>query len=121
MNNKGTKPPISHKDQDRHYEDFMQPKMIEEGGVIRLSGKFLLDHETEVVNLIKHEGRLAAEKNPEHQVSKIEKVNGGIVVEISNQRLAMHIGKALVHAYKGEHEFKMLKGEKFVEVIWKRD
>jgi len=121
MTKKSARPPIPNKEADRHFEGFMDPKQIEEGGVLRLSGQFLLDHEAEIVNLIKHEGRLAAEENPEHRVSKIEKVNGGIVAEVTNQRLAMHIGKALFHAYKGEHEFKMLKGEKFVEVIWKRD
>lgn len=121
MTKKSARPPIPNKEADRHFEGFMDPKQIEEGGVLKLSGKFLLDHEAEIVNLIKHEGRLAEEENPAHKVSKIEKVNGGIVAEITNQRLAMHIGKAISSAYKGEHEYKMLKGEKFVEVLWKRD
>lgn len=99
----------------------MEPKHIEEGGVIKLSGKFLLDHGDEIINLIKHEGNLAEQKNPGHKVNKIEKVNGGIVAEITDHNLALHIGKALVHAYRGEHEYKFLKGEKFVEVHWKRD
>ena len=105
----------------RHYEDFKEPKHIEEGGVVRISGKFLLDHEEEIVSLVKHEAQKAEQKNPEHRISKIEKANGSIVVVVSDHNLAFHIGKALVHAYKGEHEYKFLKGEKFVEVIWKRD
>ena len=113
--------PIGPLSKERHYEDFMEPKHIEEGGIIRISGKFLLDHEDEIVNLVKHEGRLAEQKNPQHKVSKIEKVDGVIVVEISDHNLALHIGKALVHAYKGEHEYKFLKSEKFVEVDWRRD
>lgn len=118
---KMAKLPLYEKDKDRHYEDFMEQKHIEEGGIIRISGKFLLDHEDEIVNLVKHEGRLAEQRNPQHKVSKIEKVDGGIVVEITDHNLAMHIGKALVHAYKGKHEYKFLKSEKFVEVDWKRD
>ena len=106
---------------ERHYEGFMEPKHIEEGGILRLSGAFLLDHEEEVLNLIKHEGRLAEQKNPLHKVSKIEKADGVIHVEITDHNLALHIGKCLVHAYKGEHTYKFLKGEKFVEVDWKRD
>jgi len=121
MNRENTKPPIYDKDKDRHYEDFMKPKLIEEGGIIRLSGKFLLDHEEEIVNLIKHEGRIAEQRDPKHRVAKIEKKNGGIVAEISDHNLALHIGKALFHAYKGTHEFKFLKGEKYVEVLWQRD
>jgi hypothetical protein len=106
---------------ERHYEDFQKPKMIEEGGVIKLSGSFLLDHETEVVNLVKHEGKLAQERNPLHKVIGIEKEGGVIVATISEHNLAMHIGKCLEHAYKGKHESKFLKGEKYVEVIWSRD
>ena len=106
---------------DRHYEDFKDPEKIEQGGVVRLSGKFLLDHETEIVNLIKHEAKKATEKNPSHKLNKIEKANGGIVAEISDHNLTLHIGKKLVGSYKGEHSYKFSKGEKFVEVDWKRD
>ena len=106
----------------RHSEDFSKPKnKVEQGGIIKISGNFLLDHEDELVNLIKHEGQLAEQKNPDHKVVKIEKVNGGIVAEISDHNLALHIGKCLTHAYKGEHSYKFLKGEKFVEVDWRRD
>lgn len=113
--------PIGPFSRERHYEDFMEPKHIEEGGIIKISGKFLLDHEDEIINLVRHEGKLAEQKNPQHKVNKIEKVNGGIVAEITDHNLALHIGKALVHAYQGRHEYKFLKSEKFVEVIWKRD
>ncbi len=106
---------------ERHYEGFMEPEKIEEGGVIRISGKFLFDHEDEIINLVKHEGKLAETRNPEHRVTKIEKNNGGIVVETSVHNLALHIGKRLEHAYKGKHEYRFLKGEKFVEVLWQRD
>jgi hypothetical protein len=106
---------------ERHYEGFQKPKAIEQGGIIKLSGSFLLDHEEELVNLIKHEGKLAEEKNPAHNVKKIEKVDGTIVAEITDHNLALHIGKALVHAYKGEHKYRFSKDEKYVEVEWKRD
>lgn len=106
---------------DRHFEDFREKNKIEEGGILRLNGKFLLDHEEEIINLIKHEGNLAEQKNPTHKVIKIEKANGGIVAEVSDHNLTLHIGKRLNHAYKGEHTYKFLKGEKFVEVDWKRD
>lgn len=105
----------------RHFENFRSPKKIEQGGILKISGAFLLDHEEELVNLIKHEGCLAEAQNPEHKIVKINKVNGGLEVEISNARLALHIGKRLTHAYKGEHKYKFRKGEKYVEVDWVRD
>ena len=116
-----TKPPASGKMISRHYEGFREPKHIEEGGVINISGKFLLDHEDEVVNLIKHQAEMAAQKNPDHRLTRLDKVDGSIVAGFSDHNLTLHIGKALSRAYKGEHNFKFLKGEKFVEVDWKRD
>ncbi len=106
---------------ERHYEHFQKPNKIEEGGILRLSGNFLLDHEEEVLGLVKHEGKLAEERNPLHKVIGIEKADGGITATISDHNLALHIGKRLEHAYKGKHEFKFLKGEKYVEVLWRRD
>ncbi|PIS29633.1 hypothetical protein COT42_04890 [Candidatus Saganbacteria bacterium CG08_land_8_20_14_0_20_45_16] len=105
----------------RHYEDFRDQKKIEQGGLIKLSGAFLHEHEAEVLNLVKHEGKLAEEKNADHKVTKIEKANGGFEIETSDHNLAIHIGKQLHHAYKGNHEFKYRKGEKYAEVIWSRD
>lgn len=102
------------------YEQWRNPD-AELGGVIRVSGKFLLDHEEDVLNLIKHEGKLAEERNPKARVTKIEKVDGGIVIEVSEHNLAMRIGKALTSAYKGEHHYNFREGEKFAEVTWKRD
>ena len=49
------------------------------------------------------------------------KADGKIVAQTTDHNLAMKIGKALVHSYKGEHEYKFSKGEKFVEVIWARN
>ena len=102
------------------YEQWRNPD-AQEGGVIRISGGFLLDHEAEIVNLVKHEGRLAEERNHNARVTRIEKTDGGIVIETSDHNLAQRIGKALHRAYKGEHRFKFRPGEKFVEVDWKRD
>ncbi|MFA6169466.1 MAG: hypothetical protein WCW67_07245 [Candidatus Margulisiibacteriota bacterium] len=106
---------------ERHYEDFMKPDKIEEGGLIKLSGSFLLDHETDLINLINNEGKLAEERDAKARLIKVEKKDGAIWAETSTHNLALHIGKALTHAYKGAHEFKFLNGEKFVEVHWERN
>ncbi|MFA6431214.1 MAG: hypothetical protein WCV91_02380 [Candidatus Margulisiibacteriota bacterium] len=106
---------------DRHFEDFRQPSKHEKGGIIKLSGAFLLDHEQEILNLIENENQKAIAENPEHKVIKVEKANSGIMVEVSEHSLAMHIGKSLSSAFKGKHEYKFRPGEKFVEVDWQRD
>jgi len=102
------------------YEQWRNPD-TELGGVIRISGKFLLDHENEILNLVKREGKLSEERNPKAKIVKIEKADGGILIEVSEHNLAMKIGKALHSAYKGEHHYNFREGEKFAEVRWSRD
>jgi len=106
---------------NRHYEGVRKQKKVEEGGVIHISGSFLADHADEIINLVKHEGKAWEADNPTAKLTSIEKANGGFKVETTNHKLALHIGKCLHKAYKGLHEYKFLKQEKFVEVNWKRD
>lgn len=103
------------------YEQSRNPD-VELGGVIRISGAFILDHEEDILNLVKHQGRLAEQRNARHRITKIEKdKDGTLVVTTSEHNLAERIGRALHRAYKGEHRLKFREGEKFVEVDWRRD
>ncbi|MEE8638275.1 MAG: hypothetical protein V3T21_04420 [Candidatus Margulisiibacteriota bacterium] len=102
------------------YEQWRNPE-AELGGVVKISGSFILDHEEDVLNLVKHEGKLAEQRNSHARLKKIEKTEGGILVETTDHNLALRIGKALHRAYKGEHRFNFREGEKFAEVYWKRD
>ncbi|KAF0134255.1 MAG: chaperone ATPase [Candidatus Saganbacteria bacterium] len=109
------------KETDRNYGEFRANVQKEAGGLVRLRGAFLKDHNEEIVNLIKHESKLAESENPDHRVTEISKVDGGMDVLISASSLAMHIGKSLSMAYKGEHKYNFSHDEKYVEVDWKRD
>jgi hypothetical protein len=102
------------------YEQWRNPE-AELGGVIKISGSFILDHEEDILNLVKHEGKMAEERNSNMRLRKIEKSEGGILVETTDHNLALRIGKALHRAYKGEHSFNFREGEKFAEVFWRRD
>jgi hypothetical protein len=102
------------------YEQWRNPD-AEEGGIVKISGSFILDHEEDILNLVKHEGKLSEERNPKARITKIEKKSGSIIVKTSNHNLASRIGKALHRAYKGKHHFKFRPGEKFIEVEWRRD
>lgn len=104
-----------------HYEGFRNSEKHEKGGIVKISGAFLLDHEDDILNLVKHESQVAEGQNPEHRVTKIEKINGGITVLVSEHTLAAHIGKSLSRAYKGELDTKFHEGEKYSEISWKRD
>ena len=121
MSNKKTNPPNKKNAVLRHYEGFRAPKYTEAGGIIKISGKFLLDHEEDILNLIKKEGKLAEERNDHAHISEIQKDGQGILVKASDHNLAIRIGKAVHKAYKGELDLKFREGEKFAEVVWKRD
>lgn len=108
------------REQGIRYEQWRNPK-AEEGGIVKITGAFLLDHSEEILNLINREGKLAKERNPKDGISNIEHNKDGITVETADHNLALRIGKALTHAYNGRHDFKFLKGEKFVQVNWRRD
>ncbi len=105
----------------RHFEGFRNTHKIEEGGVLHISGAFIKDHCDEILNLVKNESAVFEKKNPAHKILDIKKTDGNITVDFSEHHLAMHVGKALAHAYKGKHEYKFLSGEKYVEVDWSRD
>ncbi|HTY12915.1 MAG TPA: hypothetical protein VMD02_01870 [Candidatus Omnitrophota bacterium] len=109
------------KETDRDYTEFRQNTQKEAGGLVRIRGAFLKDHENDIVNLVKSESGRSAAHNPEHRVTDISKVDGGIDVTTSESSLAMHIGKSLNLAYKGEHKFTFSHDEKYIEVDWKRD
>ena len=109
------------KETDRDYEEFRAKKQKEAGGLVRVRGAFLKDHEDEIVNLIKHESRMAEQENPEYKVSEIAKVDGGLDVATTSSSLAKHIGKSLSMAYKGEHKYTFSQDEKYIEVDWRRD
>lgn len=105
----------------RHFEGYRKHNKPERGGRVYLSGDFLKDHEGEILNLINHESKNAQATNPEHKVSKVEKIDGGIIVDTTEHSLAMHIGKSLTRAYKGEHKFTFHDNEKYIEVDWERN
>lgn len=109
------------KETDRDFEEFRAKKQKEAGGQIKLSGAFLAEHETDILNLIKHQSRLSEATAPEHKVTDISKADGGIVVTTSSHTLASHIGKALCHAFKGETKITFSQDEKYVDIDWRRD
>ncbi|MBU0573005.1 MAG: hypothetical protein ABIJ26_00620 [Candidatus Margulisiibacteriota bacterium] len=101
------------------YEQSRNPDGVR-GGLVRISGAFLSDHLEDVLNIVKHEEKLAFERDSNLRVD-INKKNGGVEVETNCDNLAMRIGKAIHHAYKGDHSYKFRDGDRFVEVDWKRD
>lgn len=91
------------------------------GGIVTLTGKFLGEHEAEIVNLMHNENEEAMQLNPLERIMDIERADGSIVVLTTNEKLAQRIGRAVHKAYSGDVEYKWSKGNKLARVNWHRD
>lgn len=90
-------------------------------GLVELSGSFIEGHKEDILNLIKNEEEREKEKNPLGRLMKIEEKDGKILLETTNEALALRLGKALFKAFKGEVEYKFSETQKLVRVFWRRD
>ena len=100
-------------------------RKIEDGfamGVIDLTGDFVTEHLSDIVNTIRSEERRAMEKNPLERIIKLEKIKrGGIHVETTTDSLALRIGRLMNRAYRGDTKFDFHYGDKSVDIKWHRE
>lgn len=90
-------------------------------GSLTLKGKFLRDHQAEILNLIHNTE--AAEKAG-HALERLLKVierDDGLEVTTTGVHLANRIGHALSAAYKGHSEYNYSEDESYVSIRWARD
>ena len=91
------------------------------GGVLKLTGGFIWQHEDEIINLIEHEASKAIEVNAIERVMSLESSDGEMQITTTNEKLAQRIGKALHKAYDGTIEYKWSEDTKLARVNWHRD
>ncbi len=91
------------------------------GGIVTLTGGFIKEHETEIINLIDHENREAMGINPLERIMDIERSDSGLTIYTTNEKLAQKIGRSIHKAYAGEVEYKWSEDTKLVRVNWHRE
>ncbi|MGQ9456239.1 MAG: BCAM0308 family protein [Armatimonadota bacterium] len=91
------------------------------GGIVRITGSFVWDHEEEVMNLIRNEAIKAMGLNPLERIMSLEYVDNAIEITTTNEKLAQKIGRALHKAYSGTIEYKWSEDTKLARVSWHRD
>ncbi len=97
-------------------------RKIEDGyamGRIELSGDFVNDHKTDLLDLIKAEEKKARTKNPLERLMLAKADKNKIFVQTTTDSLAVRIGRRLTSAYKGSADIKY--SEKFVDIKWNRE
>lgn len=91
------------------------------GGYLALSGKFFIDHQDEIMQLLKHEANGAAEDNPLSRVMRYLPSEGRMIVETTTEHLAQRMGHAVEKAYDGHVSYDFSHENKVARVDWHRD
>lgn len=90
------------------------------GGIVKLKGNFLREHEEEIMNLIRNEELRAMGFNPLERIIEILHTREGIEVKTTNEKLAQRITRRLERAYHGKVEYKWSSGTKLLRAEWIR-
>jgi len=104
--------PTCHK-KNSHYSD----------GQITISGKFVKEHKTEIMNLIENIARREEKRDVLNRIERIdEEDENKTVIYTSKNDLARLLGKKLDSAYKGgKLDYNWSKEDKFAEVKWVKE
>ncbi|HIC95709.1 TPA: ATPase [Candidatus Bipolaricaulota bacterium] len=91
------------------------------GGIVYLSGGYLLKNEGEIMNLVRNQEEQARAKRPLQRIMWVEWKDEGIEIATTNHHLARRIGRAINSAHAGRLVIKQKAGENFVRVYWERE
>ena len=90
-------------------------------GQVYLSGNYLMEHKTEIMNLVGNIIEQEKARSPLKRVIDFTEENQVVSVSLTDNHLARHIGDALYKAYRGDLAVKYSGEEKFVRMYWHRD
>jgi NMD protein affecting ribosome stability and mRNA decay len=90
-------------------------------GYLTLSGEFLVEHQNELVTLVKNEAaKLGKRSVMDRIIQLVPEGDNKLVVETTTEKLAQHLGRAVYKAYKGDLSFQWSEPNRFVRVYWSR-
>ncbi|MBT0652171.1 BCAM0308 family protein [Geomobilimonas luticola] len=89
-------------------------------GVITLSGEYLLRHEDEILNIIKHVEAKSRAKNPLGRIMEIQQERDVMTIGTTEDKLAQKLGREIYKAHKGELHYQWSHDQEFVRVSWSR-
>lgn len=90
-------------------------------GTVVLSGGFLAEHRTEIVNLARNVEENEKGEHPLHRIMSIKDVDGGLEILTTDIHLPRRIGEAIHRAYEGKMELKYVRDEYAIRVAWVRE
>lgn len=89
-------------------------------GVVTLTGSYLLEHENDILNLIKREEARSRSKNPLGRIMEISQEESVLTISTTEDKLAQKLGREVYKAHKGELHYSWSHDLHFVRVNWTR-
>ncbi len=90
-------------------------------GVITLYGSYLWEHEDEIRNMLRNEENRVMDKNPLARIISMNRSEGNLQIETTEEKLAEHLGRALHKAHQGELKVTWADDHAVCRVDWHRD
>lgn len=90
-------------------------------GVITLKGGFVMQHKTEILNLVRNHETEEKAEHPLHRIMKVEERPASMIVTTTDIHLPRRIGESLRHSHKGELDIHYDQEGYFIRVNWFRD
>jgi hypothetical protein len=92
------------------------------GGIVTLSGDYVLPHKMELMKLVKNEEDRARGFNPLERVMTVkENGHGSVIITTTNEKLAQRLGRAIKKAFHGDVKYHWSHDNKLVRVDWVRE
>jgi len=89
-------------------------------GIVTLQGDYLLEHEDEILNILKHTEARSRQKNPLARIMEIRQDADVITIATTEDKLAQKLGREVYKAHRGELHYQWSHENRLVRVAWNR-
>jgi hypothetical protein len=90
--------------------------------LLTLSGEFLSEHQTEIMNLVHNAEEKEKAEHPLERIMSVEQLpdSGDVQISYTGIHLAKSTGTALHHAYQGDFQFEYSERDSILRASWQR-
>ena len=89
-------------------------------GIVTLQGAYLVAHENEILDAIKHVEAKSRLKNPLGRIMEISQEKDTVTIATTEDKLAQKLGREIYKAHKGELHYRWSHDQELVRVNWTR-
>ncbi len=89
-------------------------------GIVTFSGTYFMQHEREILDIIKNTESKSRVSNPLGRVMEISQDGSVLTVSTTEDKLAQKLGKEVYRAHKGELRYLWAHDQNMVRVNWQR-